>query len=74
MSNTKLPPPVHSLWLHLKTSHSYVIVGHCILEATGEPGILYSDVTGNKDVWARAREEFLDGRFVPINIGMEGEQ
>jgi hypothetical protein len=51
-------------WRHLKTGNIYVTVGRCRLEKTGEPAVLYRCVSPASDVvWARASDEFLDGRF-----------
>jgi hypothetical protein len=48
-------------WVHLKTGGAYTTVGRCRLEASGEPAVLYQGADGT--VWARAMDEFLDGRF-----------
>lgn len=51
-------------WRHIKTGNIYVTVGSCRLEATGEPAVLYRRADDEDDtVWARASDEFLDGRF-----------
>ncbi len=53
-------------WRHVKTGDIYLTVGKCRLEKTGEPAVLYQlACTDGKDgtVWARASDEFLDGRF-----------
>jgi hypothetical protein len=50
-------------WKHLKTGHVVTIVGTCRLEANNEPAYLY-DHDGT--VWARAADQFLDGRFEKI--------
>lgn len=56
--------PLASCWLHGKTQHRYVVTGHCLLEATLAPAVLYAREDGPRDqVWARPGEEFLDGRF-----------
>lgn len=56
--------PKGSLWLHVKSGHSYRILGHVLIEATQEPRILYASEGDRWDViWARPAEEFLDGRF-----------
>ena len=57
--------PQGSRWRHRKGG-DYVVVGHCMLEATVQPAILYRhDEPGNL-VWARDAGEFLDGRFTRI--------
>lgn len=48
-------------WEHLKTGRIYTTVGRCRLEASGEPAVLYCGSEGT--IWARAMDEFLDGRF-----------
>lgn len=51
-------------WKHLKTGNIYVTVGGCRLEKTGEPAVLYRRADSDDDtIWARASDEFLDGRF-----------
>jgi len=60
----KSPTP-GSLWTHRKTAHIYVVIGECQLEATNRPAVLYRQINhpdGGK-LWARDRDEFLDGRF-----------
>lgn len=59
------PPPVGSLWKHKKTGHVYVVIGHCQIEATNQPGVLYTPVwaTSAPTVWARPTLQFMDGRF-----------
>jgi len=75
MSNTAITPPkVHTLWKHVKTQQIYVVVGHCLLEATNEPAVLYSHVNGDGDVWARQRLEFCDGRFLQIEAYVDAEE
>lgn len=58
---------IGTLWVHLKTSHLYVIVGDCQLEATNRPAVLYRLVGGEGPVWARDMEEFMDGRFAEVS-------
>lgn len=51
-------------WKHLNTGNIYVTVGRCRLAKTGEPAVLYRRADSDDDtVWARASDEFLDGRF-----------
>ena len=52
---------VGSQWLHIKSQKRYMIVGTCRLESTNSPAYLYLDDAGI--VWARDKDEFLDGRF-----------
>ena len=55
------------LWKHKKTGGIYSVVGDCQIEATNIPGVLYRSTEGG-NLWCRPRYEFLDGRFVPIEI------
>ena len=49
-----------------RTGGSYEIVGHCVIEATGELAVLYS---GNgTTIWCRPAREFFDGRFQSYEI------
>jgi len=57
--------PVGSRWEHRKGGQ-YVVVGHCLLEASVAPAVLYSHDEPGNPVWARAAAEFLDGRFTRI--------
>lgn len=52
---------VGSEWLHIKSGHSYRIIGACRLEHSNAPAYLYVGEDGT--VWARDMDEFLDGRF-----------
>lgn len=58
---------IGQMWYHSKTMTTCRITGFCILEATLKPAILYTD--GDHDsfgellVYARDKQEFLDGRF-----------
>lgn len=58
---------IGTLWLHLKTNHLYVVVGHCQLEATNRRAVLYHRVGGDGPTWAREEAEFLDGRFAEVS-------
>lgn len=63
--------PIGSRWQHLKTDHTYVVTGHCLLEATAKPAILYKHVDGDglgRPMWARDAEQFLDGRFFRMPV------
>ena len=60
--------PISTLWRHLKTDGVYVIRGECQIEATNETGILYSSVQTDGPLWCRPKSEFLDGRFIRLNI------
>jgi hypothetical protein len=33
--------PVGSVWEHFRTREHYQVIGHCVIEATDEGGILY---------------------------------
>ncbi|ADZ70685.1 DUF1653 domain-containing protein [Polymorphum gilvum] len=50
-----------SRWRHRKTGGTYTIIGQCRIEATGADAFLYQGTDGT--IWARPKEEFLDGRF-----------
>jgi hypothetical protein len=56
------------VWKHLKSGGIYSIVGHCQLEATNRPAVLYASVSGDGRTWARDEEEFMDGRFIKLDI------
>ena len=62
-----------SVWEHLKTGHVYSVIGTCRLEATNEPAVLY---TRPEDgiIWARAMDQFLDGRFGRISMPAMSER
>lgn len=63
-----MPSLVHGRrWRHVKTGGEYTVIGECRLEATNEPAIVYRSAHGT--VWARSKQEFFDGRFVPILDG-----
>jgi len=58
-------PVVGSTWQHVKTGNYYEVVGFCQLEREWELAVLYREVNEpGKIPIARAREEFLDGRFI----------
>lgn len=56
-----------SVWRHVKSGKVYTVIGGCHLEATGEPAVLYTRPDDGM-IWARATDEFLDGRFERINL------
>ncbi len=56
--------PITNTYKHVKTGGIYTIEGECRLEATNRPAILYRGKDGV--LWARDKEEFFDGRFIPI--------
>jgi hypothetical protein len=60
--------PTSTLWRHRKTGGVYTISGMCQIEATNEPGVLYSSVQHEGPLWCRPISEFIDGRFEPIKI------
>lgn len=65
MSKAVAIAPWGSRWKHLKTGNIYVVTGHCFLEATAAPAIIYTLEGKNGDqVWARDAGEFIDGRFL----------
>ncbi|MGS4945193.1 hypothetical protein ACVDG3_06915 [Meridianimarinicoccus sp. RP-17] len=62
-----------TIWRHRQTGHVYVVVGPCQIEATWRPGVLYRRINNADEIQpvgpiVRDREEFLDGRFEPLNI------
>lgn len=58
---------VGTIWRHKKTRRVYVVMGQCRLEATNAPGLLYRSAQDGT-TWARDLDEFLDGRFEPVEI------
>lgn len=54
-----------SKWRHVKTGNIYTVVGACRLEHSNSPAYLYMDKAGI--IWARDKDEFLDGRFEPLD-------
>ncbi|MEX5515688.1 hypothetical protein [Pseudophaeobacter sp. 1A09344] len=64
MAQVNAAAPMGSRWLHLKSGVEYAVHGHCFLEASATPAILYASTTdGENPIWARGADEFLDGRF-----------
>lgn len=61
------------VYKHLKSGGIYAIVGHCQLEATNRPAVLYASTVGDSKIWARDLEEFMDGRFVPVSMVSQQE-
>ena len=51
-------------WRHIKSGGMYTVLGMCRLEHNGCPACLYQGLDGV--VWARDKDEFLDGRFEPL--------
>jgi hypothetical protein len=51
-------------WQHVKTGGIYTVIGECRIEAINAPAYLYRSAEGV--VWARPKDEFLDGRFEPL--------
>lgn len=65
--NAHMQDYLFTRWLHKNSGHVYIIVGECRLEASNEPAFLYllkEDRVGIP--WARAKDEFLDGRFEAV--------
>lgn len=62
--------PVGSHWRHEATGGEYVVTGHCRIETTLELAVPY---VGQPDglPWARGAGQFLDGRFVRIDVDAE---
>lgn len=64
MSKSRL----YTRWLHKKTRKTVILVGECRLEATNQPAYLFvHDDDPGAMPWARAQDEFLDGRFVKVD-------
>jgi hypothetical protein len=64
MANVSHRTPVGSRFIHQKSQNTYQVVGHCFIEATSEPGVLYAlDGRIEARIWCRPASEFLDGRF-----------
>jgi hypothetical protein len=55
--------PKNSWWRHRGGGH-YQVVGHCVIEATREVGVLYYGRGGV--TWCRPLSEFTDGRFARL--------
>lgn len=55
-----------TVWKHVATGRIYTTVGMCRLEHSGEPAVLYRSVHDTV-LWARAMDEFLDGRFEAVS-------
>lgn len=58
---------IGTVWRHTKSQKIYTIIGECRLEASNEPAVLYT-APQDRVVWARGKDQFLDGRFKQINI------
>lgn len=54
--------PLGSVWEHRK-GHVIIVTGHCLLESTASPAVLYIEDGDLRVTWARVGTEFLDGRF-----------
>ena len=54
------------LWKHKKRKTVYEILGFCIIEETGEVGIIYKVVKASPMMWVRPVVEFFDGRFEKV--------
>ena len=58
-----------TVWKHLKTGQMFSIVGKCRIESDWSEGVLYARTDGvNVEPIARSKNEFLDGRFVRLDI------
>jgi len=65
-----------NVWLHKKTGREYVVEGVCTLEHSNKPAYLYRSYQEGGDdgvLWARDKEEFLDGRFELLDVHPESE-
>jgi hypothetical protein len=68
MKDPEKTVPISTLWRHRKTGGVYVISGFCQIEATNELGVLYSSVQTEGPLWCRPLAEFIDGRFVRLDV------
>lgn len=72
--------PAEAIYAHYKHPELlYKIVGHCILEASDEPAVLYQAQYGKKITYARALSIFLEhveweGKAVSRFTRVESEQ
>lgn len=58
---------VGTTFLHVKTGRIYTIMGHCMIEATLEVGVLYMIADNTSDtLWVRPYSNFFDGRFTQV--------
>lgn len=63
------------MFLHLKTSHVYEIVGLTVIEATMEPAVRYCPLGLPEHEFIRPASEFFDGRFkvfIPRGVSTPG--
>lgn len=65
-------PPAGSRWRH-RSGGEYVVVQGCVIEATLTPAVLYVSADAPvrppgyySESWVRPLDEFLDGRFTPV--------
>lgn len=58
---------IESRWSHTKSGGVYWVQAVGILEANGEPMVVYREA-GSNDCWIRPVSEFLDGRFVRLQV------
>lgn len=62
--------PEGSMWEHYKTRDIYLVIGHCVIEATDEAGVLYRPYNRPVVVFLRPFDEWnesvkRDGQDVP---------
>lgn len=59
---------IGSVWRHKARGTKYVVIGYCMIESTGEKGVLYTEVgkAHSAEPWARPERELKDGRFAPV--------
>ena len=48
-----MPTAQGQIWQHSKSGGTYSIIGHCILESTNRPAVLYASTIGDGKTWAR---------------------
>lgn len=61
LEKLKTQIPVGSRYFHYKNPNQfYTIISHGIIEATGEPGIIYQAEYGDKTTWIRPASVFLE--------------
>lgn len=71
LAHIKQTIPSCARYFHYKNPNQfYTIVSHGIIEATGEPAIVYQAEYGDKTTWIRAASIFLEeveweGKIVP---------
>ena len=61
LEEIKIKVPLEARYFHYKNPNQfYTIVSHGIIEATGEPAIVYQAEYGDRVVWIRPLSVFLE--------------